>query len=60
MSEAFLRKYAGDQFEIFSSGLDTKVINSYTYKVMEEVSMNLDCQWSKSMKEYLGKKLLGR
>ena len=34
MSEAFLQKYAGDQFEIFSSGLDTKVINSYTYKVI--------------------------
>ena len=53
MSEAFLRKYAGDQFEAYSAGLDPKGINPYTYRVMQEKSLSLDCQWSKSVKEYL-------
>lgn len=55
MAEAFLRKYAGDRFEIFSAGLDPSVTNPYTYRVMEEVGLNLEGQWSKNVKEYLGK-----
>ncbi len=56
MAEAFLRKYAGDRFEIFSAGLDPEVINPYTYWVMEEVGLNLNGQWSKNVNVYLGKK----
>jgi hypothetical protein len=37
MSEAFLLKYAGDQFKLHNSGLDPKVNIPYTNKVMEEV-----------------------
>lgn len=55
MAEAFLRKYAGDQFEVFSAGLDPKDINPYTVKVMEEIGFNMDVHRSKSLREFLGK-----
>lgn len=53
MAEAFLRKNAGDRFEVFSAGLDPKGINPYTCRVMQERGLSLDGQWSKSVKEYL-------
>jgi len=55
MAEAFLRKYAGDQFEVHSAGLDPKGINPYTIKVMEEIGINMDGHRSKSVDEYLDK-----
>jgi len=54
MAEAFLRKYAGDRFTAFSAGLNPSVINPYTYRVMEEMGLNLEGQWSKNV-NYLGK-----
>lgn len=55
MSEAFTRKYAGDRFEAHSAGLEPQGINPYTIRVMEEIGISLDGQWSKSIKEYLAK-----
>jgi len=55
MAEAFLRKYAGDHFEVFSAGLEPKGINPYTLKVMSEIGFDLTDQTSKSVKEFLGK-----
>jgi arsenate reductase len=55
MAEAFLRKYAGDRFEVHSAGLDPKGINPYTIKAMEEIGVSLDGHHSKSVSEYLGK-----
>ncbi len=55
MAEAFLRKYAGDQYEVFSAGLDPKGIHPYTLKVMEEIGINMDGHYSKSLKMYLAK-----
>ncbi len=54
MAEAFLRKYAGDQFEVHSAGLDPRGIAPYTIKVMEELGYSLEGQKSKSIREYLG------
>jgi arsenate reductase len=54
MAEAFLRKYAGDRFEVHSAGLDPHGINPYTIRVMEEVGISLEGQESKSVKKYLG------
>ena len=50
-----MRKYAGDKIEIFGSGIDPKIINPYVYKVIEEVGLNLDCGWSKNVKDYFEK-----
>ena len=55
MAEAFLRKYGGEQFEAYSAGLEPKHINPYTNRVMEEVGVSLSGQYSKHVKEYMGK-----
>jgi arsenate reductase (thioredoxin) len=54
MSEAFLRKYGGDQFEVYSAGLDPTVINPYTIKVLEEIGIDTSNQYAKALKSYLG------
>jgi arsenate reductase len=54
MAEIFLRKHAGDRFEVYSAGLEPKGINPYTVRVMEEIGFSLDGQDSKSLTEYMG------
>jgi arsenate reductase len=54
MAEAFLRAYAGNRFEAFSAGLEPKGIHPYTQRVMDEIGVSLDGQYSKSVREYLG------
>lgn len=55
MAEAFMRKYAGDRYEIHSAGLNPKGMNPYTIRVMAEVGLDLSAQWSKDVSEYLGR-----
>ena len=55
MAEAFLRKYAGEQFEAFSAGLEPGNIHPYTRQTMNEIGLDLTGQSSKSVTEYLGK-----
>jgi arsenate reductase len=55
MAEAFLRKYGGNEFEAYSAGLEPKDINPYTNRVMEEVGISLTGQYSKQVKEFMGK-----
>ena len=55
MAEAFLRKYGGDEFEAYSAGLEPKDINPYTNRVMEEIGVSLSGQYSKHIREYMGK-----
>jgi arsenate reductase len=59
MAEAFLRKYGDDRFVAYSAGLEPKDINPYTLRVMEEVGLSLDGQYSKSLTEYMGKVRFG-
>jgi arsenate reductase len=55
MAEAFLRKYAGDHFEVYSAGFDPRPIHPLTFKVMKELGYDLHSQQSKNLKKYLGK-----
>ena len=55
IAEAFLRKYAGDQFEAYSAGLEHKGINPYAVKAMEEIGLSLEGHRSKPLTEYMGK-----
>ena len=55
MAEAFLRKYGGDQFESYSAGMEPKGIHPYTKRVMEEIGISLSGQYSKDVREYMGK-----
>jgi arsenate reductase (thioredoxin) len=55
IAEAFLRRYAGEQFEVYSAGIHPKGIHPMTAKVMNEKGYDLDGQYSKGTKEYMGK-----
>ena len=59
MAEAFLRKYAGDHFEVYSAGFDPQPINPLTVKVMNEVGLSMDSHYSKNLKQFLGKTHFG-
>ena len=55
MAEAWLRKHAGERFEVFSAGTEPKPINPLTYRVMEEVGEPLVGHRSKLVNELTGK-----
>jgi arsenate reductase (thioredoxin) len=59
MAEAFLKKYAGDKFDVYSAGLEPGEINPYTKKVMEEIGFDLSDHHSKGLKEFMGKMHIG-
>ena len=59
MAEAFVKKYSGGQFEAYSAGLEPKGIHPYTERVMEEIGVSLKGQYSKHIKEYMGKMHFG-
>lgn len=54
MAEAFLRKHAGDRYEVFSAGLEPKGLNPYTLRVMEEVGVDMSAHHSKDVREFMG------
>ena len=56
MAEALLRHHAGDQFQVFSAGLEPKGMNPYTVRVMEEIGVSLAGQYAKGVEVYMGKK----
>ncbi len=55
MGEALLRRYAGDQFEVYSAGLEPKGLNPFTVQVLKEVGLDVSGHRSKSVQEYLGR-----
>jgi len=58
MAEAFLRKYAGDKFNVYSAGLDPTEIHPMTRQVMHEVGLDLGNQQAKGVQTYLGRLLV--
>jgi len=59
MAQAFLRKYAGDQFEAYSAGLEPTEVHPYTKQVMQEIGIDLSGHYAKALKNYMGKKHFG-
>ena len=55
MAEAFLRSYAGEKYEAHSAGLEPKEIHPLTRKVMDETGIDISRQYSKALKDYMGK-----
>jgi arsenate reductase len=55
MAEAFLRKYAGNYFEVYSAGFEPRPIHPYTIKVMREIGYDLSGQHPKDLSQYLGR-----
>ncbi len=56
MAEAFLKKYGGEHFNVFSAGFEKAEIHPYTKIVMEEKGINLKNHYSKELKELFGEK----
>jgi arsenate reductase len=54
MAEAFLKRYAGDTFDVQSAGLEPKGINPCTVRVMAEVGYDMSGHRSKSLREFMG------
>lgn len=55
MGEALLRKYAGDQFEVFSAGLEPTEVHPMAIQVMDEIGIDIGGQHAKGIREYMGK-----
>jgi arsenate reductase len=55
MAEALMRKYDGDQFEVFSAGLEPVEINLLTIRVMNEMGISMDGYISKPLTLFIGK-----
>lgn len=49
MAEAYLRHLAGERYDAYSAGLEPKGINPYTVRVMDEVGVSLEGQYSKNV-----------
>ncbi|MBI5568158.1 MAG: arsenate reductase ArsC, partial [Chloroflexi bacterium] len=54
MAEGLLRHFAGDQFEVYSAGLEPRTVNPYAIQAMQEIGLDISTQQSKSVIEYLG------
>jgi arsenate reductase len=59
MAEAILREYAGDQFEVYSAGLEPSPIHPYVYEVMEEEGLSLEGHYAKGVNAFLNKMYFG-
>jgi arsenate reductase (thioredoxin) len=59
IAEAFLRKFAGDHFEVFSGGLEPQGIHLLAKKAMEEIGFDLSGQHSKDVAQFLGQEHFG-
>jgi arsenate reductase len=55
MAEAFLKKHGGGWYHGYSAGTEPKGIHPYTERVMAEVGISLHGQYSKHVREYMGK-----
>ena len=54
MAEAFLRRYGGDHFDVFSGGLEPKGLHPLTVRVMEEAGFDMSAHKSKPLSQFLG------
>lgn len=54
MAEGFMRRYANDEFAVYSAGLQPRDINPLTIQVMGEVGIDVSMQKSTDIREYLG------
>ncbi len=55
MAEGLLRYFAGGHFEVYSAGLDPKVVNPYAIQAMQEIGLDISGHQSKSVMDYLGR-----
>lgn len=54
MAEGFLRKYAGENAQIFSAGVETHGLNPRAVQVMREAGIDISGHSSDHVNQYLG------
>jgi arsenate reductase (thioredoxin) len=55
MAEAFLKNHGGESYEAYSAGTEPKGLHPYAERVMSEVGVSLTGQYSKHVREYMGR-----
>ncbi len=56
IAEAFLREYGGDRFEAYSAGCSAaEEVHPYAVRVMKEVGIDIEDQYPKGLRTYMGK-----
>jgi protein-tyrosine-phosphatase len=54
MAEAILRKFGGNQVEVFSAGNEPSAVHPLAIKVMSQIGMNISQQKPKHLNQFLG------
>ncbi|HNT30364.1 MAG TPA: arsenate reductase ArsC [bacterium] len=54
MAEGMLRSLASDRFDVFSAGVNPTHVHPLAIRVMQEISIDISRQRSKSIDEFLG------
>ncbi len=55
MAEAFLRRYAGDRFEVYSAGLEPEPsLRPLTLQTMREIGFDMQGHYPKGLHQYVG------
>jgi len=54
MAEGLLRRYGGDQFEVFSAGTEPGAVHPLAVRAMAEAGIDISGHRSKSVDEFLG------
>ena len=57
LAEALLNHFYGEQYQGFSAGSTPRGVHSLTLKVLEELGINTKALRSKSIEEFIGKKI---
>ncbi len=52
MAESFMKKYAGEEFEVYSAGIEPGVLNPLAVKAMDEKGIDISKNETKSALDY--------
>ncbi len=55
MAEGFLRRYAGERFDVYSAGLEPRTVHPLAIRVMDDIGIDISNQVSKGVDSVLGK-----
>jgi arsenate reductase (thioredoxin) len=55
MGEAFLRRLAGDRFEVASAGIEAGRLNPLVVRAMDEVGVGMDGHYAKKAQDFVDK-----
>jgi arsenate reductase len=55
IAEGYLRQFAGDRADVYSAGIETHGVNPLALATMAEDGVDISCQTSNKIEEYLDK-----